>query len=50
MKTLAKLNTKGFTVQDIIESGFSFEEYDSLVVGDSIFKEKGSLVIHKKVD
>lgn len=28
----------------------SKEEYDSLVVGDSIFKEKGSLVIHKKVD
>lgn len=31
MKTLAKLNNKGFTVQDIIESGFSFKEYDSLV-------------------
>ena len=28
----------------------SKEKYDSLVVGDSIFKEKGSLVIHKKVD
>ena len=28
----------------------SKKKYDSLVVGDSIFKEKGSLVIHKKVD